>query len=296
MAQQGHWRFCHKCNAMFFNGFPAKGLCAAGGGHEAQGFNFLLPHDVPENPKAQAHWRFCHKCSDMFFDGLPNKGKCKAGGGHAAQGFNFVLPHDVPATVTAQHSWRFCHKCNAMFFNGLPSKGSCPAGGPHDAQGFDFVLPHVDPDTATFDSGPVTSSLPLGGSVHLVLRRNGDFTFSSHAHDSGFDNIDYVISAVLVTATGIGFTFQHAGHVEGTSAGLPFGTPKRDSDFTKTGHNPMITREFDGILSGARLLTTLNGKDKLVGGITGMLSDLASQAAQAVGKAALSAAVALVAA
>src|ERR1700733_8996843 len=247
MAQQGHWRFCHKCNAMFFNGFPAKGLCAAGGGHEAQGFNFQLPHDVPENPKAQAHWRFCHKCNDMFFDGFPNKGKCKAGGGHAAQGFNFVLPH-------------------------------------------------VDPDTATFDSGPVTSSLPLGGSVHLVMRRNGDFTFSSHVHDSGFDNIDYAISAVLVTATGIGFTFQRAGHVEGSSAGLPFGTPDRNSDFSKTGHNPMITREFDGILSGARLLTTLNGKDKLVGGITGALSDLASQAAQAVGKAALSAAVALVAA
>ncbi len=159
----------------------------------------------------------------------------------------------------------------------------------------DIVLPpHVGGDTATFDSGPVTSGLPLGGSVHLVMRRNGDFTFSSHAHDSGFDNIDYVISAVLITASGIAFTFQHAGHVEGTSAGLPFGTPNRNDDSTTTGENPMISREFDGIFAGAKLLVSLDGKDKLVGGIQGMLGDLLSQAAEAVGKAAVAAAVALV--
>jgi hypothetical protein len=31
---------------MFFNGFPAKGACPApgGGGHVAEGFNFVLPH------------------------------------------------------------------------------------------------------------------------------------------------------------------------------------------------------------------------------------------------------------
>lgn len=150
-------------------------------------------------------------------------------------------------------------------------------------------------DTATFDSGPITSDLPLGGSVHLVMRRNGDFTFSTHVHDSGFDNIDYVISAVLVTGSGIAFTFQHAGHVEGTSAGLPFGTPDRNDDTTSTGENLMITREFDGIFAGAKLLTRLDGKDKLVGGLQGMLGELLSEAAAAVGKVALAAAVALVA-
>ena len=31
------------------------------------------------------------------------------------------------------------------------------------------------------------------------------FTLSTHVHDSGFDNIDYVISAVLVTTSGIAF-------------------------------------------------------------------------------------------
>ena len=47
MATQADWCFCHKCNSMFFNGFPQKGRCAAGGAHEPQGFNFTLPHDIP---------------------------------------------------------------------------------------------------------------------------------------------------------------------------------------------------------------------------------------------------------
>ena len=149
-------------------------------------------------------------------------------------------------------------------------------------------------DTATFDAGPLTSGLPLGGSVHLVMRRNGDFTFNTHAHDSGFDNIDYEISAVLVTASGIAFTFQHGGHVEGTVAGLPFGTPNRNDDSTTSGENAMITREFEGIRSGARLLANLDGKDKLVGGVAGMLGDLLAEAARELGKAAVAAAVALV--
>jgi hypothetical protein len=32
---------------MFYDGFPDKGSCVAGGGHDAAGFNFTLPHDIP---------------------------------------------------------------------------------------------------------------------------------------------------------------------------------------------------------------------------------------------------------
>ena len=88
---QADWRFCHKCHVMFFDGFPQKGVCSAGGGHEAAGFNFVLPHDTPG--PGQDQWRFCHKCHVMFFDGFPQKGVCSAGGGHEAAGFNFVLSH-----------------------------------------------------------------------------------------------------------------------------------------------------------------------------------------------------------
>jgi hypothetical protein len=93
MAQQDQWRFCNQCNAMFFDGFPTKGACPAGGGHQSQGFMFVLPHDVPPTNLAQDQWRFCNQCNAMFFDGFPTKGACPAGGGHQSQGFMFVLPH-----------------------------------------------------------------------------------------------------------------------------------------------------------------------------------------------------------
>ena len=88
---QADWRFCQKCQSLFFDGFPAKGVCPAGGGHSAAGFMFILPHDVPG--PGQAAWRFCEKCNAMFFDGYPTKGVCPAGDAHRAEGFNFVLPH-----------------------------------------------------------------------------------------------------------------------------------------------------------------------------------------------------------
>jgi hypothetical protein len=89
---QADWRFCEKCQSMFFDGYPTKGVCPAGGTHSADGFNFVLPHDVASS-LGQRDWRFCQKCQSMFFDGYPIKGVCAAGGAHSAAGYNFVLPH-----------------------------------------------------------------------------------------------------------------------------------------------------------------------------------------------------------
>ena len=41
---QADWRFCQKCQSMFFDGYPTKGVCPAGGAHNAQGYNFVLAH------------------------------------------------------------------------------------------------------------------------------------------------------------------------------------------------------------------------------------------------------------
>ncbi len=136
---QGNWRSCNKCYAIFFDGYPGKGVCAAGGAHVAQGFNFVLPHDAAG--PGQSDWRFCNKCNAMFFDGYPSKGVCAAGGAHAAQGFNFVLPYD--AAGPGQNDWRFCQKCQSLFFDGNPVKGVCPAGDGHVAAGYNFVLPYA---------------------------------------------------------------------------------------------------------------------------------------------------------
>jgi hypothetical protein len=144
---QADWRFCQKCQSMFFDGYPAKGVCPAGGDHSAAGYNFVLPHDV--SGLGQADWRFCQKCQSLFFDGYPTKGVCPAGGAHNAAGYNFVLAHDDTgwarlrkARQPAQTDWRFCQKCQSMFFDGYPAKGVCPAGGGHSAARYNFVLAH----------------------------------------------------------------------------------------------------------------------------------------------------------
>lgn len=54
---QLEWRFCRKCQTLFFNGYRNKGACAAGGVHVAEGYNFLLPHDIPGTPTSQTDWR-----------------------------------------------------------------------------------------------------------------------------------------------------------------------------------------------------------------------------------------------
>ena len=141
MPQQSNWRFCMKCNAMFYAGYQG-GVCSAGGTHTAQGILFNLPYGFPASGNAQDNWRFCVKCNVMFFDGYSG-GKCAAGGTHTAQGLMFILPHDVVVASTTQNNWRFCQSCNAMFFAGYVG-GICPAGGRHSAQGYNFVLPFTE--------------------------------------------------------------------------------------------------------------------------------------------------------
>jgi hypothetical protein len=42
---QADWRFCQKCQSLFFDGYPAKGVCPASGAHNAAGYNFVLAHN-----------------------------------------------------------------------------------------------------------------------------------------------------------------------------------------------------------------------------------------------------------
>ncbi|HRD76012.1 MAG TPA: hypothetical protein PK264_08735 [Hyphomicrobiaceae bacterium] len=167
VGDQSSWRFCNKCFTLFFDGYPTKGSCPAGGGHVAQGYIFNLHHDVRKQPPRvtgrfawQYDWRFCNKCFAMFFDGYPAKGRCPAGGGHVAQGFNFGLDFTNesqrrPPVGVFQTTWRFCGKCNGMFFDGYPTKGRCQGGGAHAAAGWMFHL--------AFTAGPATPPPPPPG-------------------------------------------------------------------------------------------------------------------------------------
>ena len=158
VGDQGEWRFCDKCESMFWNGTDKKGACPAGGAHVAQGFLFWLHYDdaAVETAAVQYGWRYCSKCSSLFYNGYPTKGRCPAGGAHFAQGFMFGLNHQPAAPPSSQTEWRFCEKCFALFWNGATAKGRCAAGGAHLAQGFVFNIPYR---TAAADPGAAVSDV-----------------------------------------------------------------------------------------------------------------------------------------
>ncbi len=141
---QTNWRYCRKCQSMFYDGYAAKGACPVGGSHVASGYNFVLQHDAffKVYDVQQDKWRYCDKCFALHFDGYATSGHC-AVQGHVASGLNFSLRHDV--NDPGQDQWRYCSKCSYMFFDGYPDKGVCPQGGGHTASGFNFNLPHDVP-------------------------------------------------------------------------------------------------------------------------------------------------------
>jgi hypothetical protein len=115
-AQSG-WRFCTKCNGLFYFGPDGSDrrpdqVCPADGLHNAAGYNFVLAHDLIRSlrggrkPNNQQYWRFCTKCYGLFYWGKdggdhPENQRCPAGDLHnpATNGFNYVLSYQpVPAS------------------------------------------------------------------------------------------------------------------------------------------------------------------------------------------------------
>jgi hypothetical protein len=84
--RQANWRYCRKCQSMFFDDYPNTGRCVING-HEAAGFNFVVAHDSPG--PGQTQWRYCSQCHHMFYDGYATKGRCAVNkSGHIAAGYN----------------------------------------------------------------------------------------------------------------------------------------------------------------------------------------------------------------
>jgi hypothetical protein len=146
-VHQPDWRFCHKCFALFWNGDQGgpNGCAKDHGRHEAAGYNFLLPHDIAEDPGTQTRWRFCGKCTALFFSDAGN-GHCPSdNGSHAPAGFVFTLQHSTPESLDRQTNWQRCTKCSCLYFDGFPDNGSCPLDGQgheSDPVSFRFTLAH----------------------------------------------------------------------------------------------------------------------------------------------------------
>ena len=88
MGLQRDWRWCFKCQGLYFFGNPSKGVCAADrSAHSARDSGQYAVHLNQSPIPGQGGWKWCSKCQGLFFTGGGSLGKCAAdNGSHAAQG------------------------------------------------------------------------------------------------------------------------------------------------------------------------------------------------------------------
>jgi hypothetical protein len=132
---QDNWRWCDKCQGIFFGGQGAP-VCPAGGNHNIGSTNYKLAHTGKPSENAQEGWRWCNKCHAMFYGKASTKGVCAKGGQHDDSGSGSYWGHTAKhGGAQSQEGWRWCSKCQAMFFGDMQSSSKCPAGGSHDSSG-----------------------------------------------------------------------------------------------------------------------------------------------------------------
>ena len=145
-AEQSDWRWCHKCQILFYSGGNAlNGQCPAGGQHDKSiSGNYTLAHNQLSYP-GQSEWRWCHRCQGLFYSaGRSVSGTCPAGDQHdRGTSGNYALAHNSPG-VAGQSDWRWCHKCQGLYYAaGQSSNGRCPSGGAHEkGVSGDYTLMH----------------------------------------------------------------------------------------------------------------------------------------------------------
>ena len=124
------WRYCSKCQGMFYDGGPTgAGHCPAGTSafpaHAATG-DYSLRYGARVKGE-QRNWWCCVKCAGLWFAGTGGVGTCPGGDGGHAQIFssNFSLRVGGPTRAGYEANWRYCHKCLGLW--SLAGPGVCPA-------------------------------------------------------------------------------------------------------------------------------------------------------------------------
>ncbi len=130
------------------------------------------------------------------------------------------------------------------------------------------------PETHQTETVPVTTpdGTALGGTVSMLLKSNGDYTFECHMHDSGVPSYDFTVRAVFTSGAGQVVGAQHSGHVEGTDATTPTHAPNRNDDYTESGNSPLMQANWaTGNFPAGKLWVT---KDYSATGLIGFVEDV----------------------
>ena len=68
-ASQGNWRWCYKCEGMWFNGHPTNGVCPPGGAHSSSGSGNYAIKFSGDGGAGQDGWRWCYRAGHAPVDG-----------------------------------------------------------------------------------------------------------------------------------------------------------------------------------------------------------------------------------
>ena len=79
-TMQTEWRWCKKCEGMFFTGGTSNGVCPAGKEHDPADSGQYSMQVATDG--GQSGWRRCKKCEGLFFQDEKRFGTCPAGKEH----------------------------------------------------------------------------------------------------------------------------------------------------------------------------------------------------------------------
>lgn len=141
--EQKGWRWCQKCQGLFFGDNPGS-RCPKGGQHDGSqsaNYGLLFKPSCYDDHSTVLFW--CNKCQGLFdYDSQRdgderNAGVCPVDGGvhTGAQSSAYCLPKPPPGgfPFLTQSGWGRCGECQGLFFTGNGA-GVCPAGGGHSAE------------------------------------------------------------------------------------------------------------------------------------------------------------------
>lgn len=141
---QNGWRWCNKCQGLWFGPSQAASTCPEGGTHNNVGSgNYSLVHNATTAPaNHQSGWRWCSKCQGLWFGPNQAASTCPEGGTHSLTGSgNYSLGNNAGA---GQTDWRWCNKCQGLWFGPNQAASTCPEGGTHNNVGSgNYHLPTV---------------------------------------------------------------------------------------------------------------------------------------------------------
>jgi hypothetical protein len=120
---QPGWRWCNKCQCLFFAGDGSLGGCPAGGSHHLMGG--ADEYFLPSSGAGQDNWRWCGQCECLFF-AANDLGVCPTPSGHHdSGGGEFFVPlawinfnpfqYSGYSDVSAAANVAWCRRCQVLF-------------------------------------------------------------------------------------------------------------------------------------------------------------------------------------